>query len=47
MAAGGVSDGVGGVCDEAAPVKQSATSAELLRRNKRLVEIDMTPPRYP
>ena len=44
---GGVSDGVGGVCDEAAPVKQSATSAELLRRSKRLVEIDMTPPIVP
>jgi hypothetical protein len=44
---GGVSDGVGGVCDEAAPVKQSATSAELLRRSKRLVEIDMTPPNIP
>ena len=42
---GGVSDGVGGVCDDAAPAKQSATSAELLRRSKRLVEIDMTPPR--
>src|SRR3977135_1463444 len=44
---GGVSDGVGGVCDEAAPAKQSATSAELLRRSKRLVEIDMTPPSSP
>jgi hypothetical protein len=41
---GGVSDGVGGVCDDAAPAKQSATSAELLRRSKRLVEIDMTIP---
>jgi hypothetical protein len=40
----GVSDWVGGVCDEAAPAKQSATSAELLRRSKRLLEIDMTPP---
>jgi hypothetical protein len=47
VAAGGVSEGVGGVCDEAAPVKQSATNAELLRRSKRLVEIDMTPPQYP
>jgi hypothetical protein len=28
-------------------VKQSATSAELLRRSKRLVEIDMTPPSSP
>ena len=44
---GGVSDGVGGVCDDAAPAKQSATSAELLRRSKRLVEIDMTPPSSP
>ncbi len=40
----GVSDGVGGVCDEAAPVRQSATSAEPLRRSKRLVEMDMTTP---
>jgi hypothetical protein len=43
----GVSDGVGGVCDEAAPAKQSATSAELLRRSKRLLEIDMTTPHRP
>jgi hypothetical protein len=41
---GGVSDGVVGVCDEAPPATQSATSAELLRRSKRLLEIDMTPP---
>src|ERR1700716_3453524 len=44
---GGVSDGVGGVCDEAPPATQSATSAELLRRSKRLLEIDMTPPYRP
>jgi hypothetical protein len=42
---GGVSDGVGGVCDEALPATQSATNAELLRRSKRLLEIDMTPPK--
>jgi hypothetical protein len=41
---GGVSDGMGGVCDEAAPVRQSATSADPLRRSKRLVEMDMITP---
>src|SRR3982074_3019815 len=41
---GGVSDGVGRGCDEAPPATQSAASAELLRRSKRLLEIDMTPP---
>src|SRR3954470_14538850 len=53
--AAGVSDAGGvlvaggsgaGVCDEATPVKQSSTSAELLRRCKRLLRILMTAPQY-
>jgi hypothetical protein len=40
----GVSSGVDGVCDEAAPARQSAISAELLRKSKRLLRIDITPP---
>jgi hypothetical protein len=39
---GGVS--VGGVCADATPVKQSTMNAELLRRSKRLLRIDMTTP---
>jgi hypothetical protein len=45
--AGGVLVGGGsgvGVCDEATLVKQSSTSAELLRRCKRLLRILMTAP---
>src|SRR5262249_58712401 len=37
----GVSAGVDGVCDHAAPVKQSAISAELLRSSKRLLRTDI------
>jgi hypothetical protein len=48
--AGGVvvcgGSGVGdGVCDDAAPAKHSATSAELLRSSKRLLLLDMITPR--
>jgi hypothetical protein len=39
----GVSCGAG-ACAEVAPAKQSATSAELLRSNKRLLRIDITTP---
>ena len=45
--AGGLLVGGGsgdGDCEEATPVKQSNASAELLRRNKRLLRIDMTHP---
>lgn len=45
--AGGLLVGGGsgdGACDEATPVKQSNASAELLRRSKRLLRIDMTNP---
>jgi hypothetical protein len=41
---GGVSDGVAGVCDHAAPAKQSAISAELLRKSERLLRIDIIRP---
>ena len=41
------SGGGAGVCDDAAPAKQSAISAELLRRSKRLLRIDMTTPTPP
>jgi len=44
VVAGGLSGGVGGVCDDAAPAKQSSTSAELLNRSKRLLRIDITRP---
>jgi hypothetical protein len=48
--AGGVVVGGGsaagdGVCDDAAPAKHSATSAELLRSSKRLLLLDMITPR--
>src|SRR6478735_10455772 len=39
-------DSGAGVCDEATPVKQSSTSAELLRRCKRLLRILMTAPQF-
>src|SRR5262245_30903218 len=42
--AGGVSGGAAGVCDDAAPAKQSSTSAELLSRSTRLLWIDITRP---
>jgi hypothetical protein len=45
--AGGLLVGGGsgaGVCDAATPVKQSNTTAELLRRCKRLLRIHMTAP---
>lgn len=41
---GAVSGVAGGVCDDATPATQSSTSAELLRRNKRLKWIDITIP---
>ena len=47
--AGGLLVGGGsgaGVCDAATPVKQSSTSAELLRRCKRLLRILMTAPQF-
>src|SRR4051812_49531938 len=47
--AGGLLAGGGsgaGVCDEATPVKQSSTSAELLRRCNRLLRILMTAPQF-
>ena len=47
--AGGVLVGGGsgaGVCDAAIPVKQISTSAELLRRCKRLLRILMTAPQF-
>jgi hypothetical protein len=44
LLAGGVSGA--GVCDEATPVKQSSTSAELLRRCNRLLRILMTAPQF-
>jgi hypothetical protein len=40
----GVSDGAAGVCADAAPARQSAISAELLNRSKRLLRIDITHP---
>ena len=43
-AGGPLVGGASGACDEATPVKQSSTTAELLRRSKRLVEMDMTTP---
>jgi hypothetical protein len=47
--AGGLLVGGGsgaGVCDAATPVKQSSTSAELLRRCKRLLRILITAPQF-
>ena len=44
VVAGGVSGGASGVCDDAIPAKQSSTSAELLKRSKRLLRIDITLP---
>jgi hypothetical protein len=46
VAGGGVAGGVagGGVCDSATPERHSNASAELLRRSKRLVPIDMITP---
>ena len=41
LVGGGSGDGA---CDQATPVKQSNASAELLRRSKRLLRIDMTIP---
>jgi hypothetical protein len=43
---GGVVGGVsaGGVCADATPAKQSTMNAELLRRSKRLLRIDITTP---
>jgi hypothetical protein len=43
----GAAGGAGGVCEDAAPAKQSAISAELLRRRNRLVRMDMTTPQSP
>jgi hypothetical protein len=43
---GGVSAGAGGVCADATPASQSTISAELLRRSKRLLRIDMTTPQF-
>jgi hypothetical protein len=40
---GGVSAGTAGVCDDAEPAKQNIMNAELLRRSKRLLRMDMTP----
>lgn len=42
VVAGGVAGG--GVCDSATPERHSNTSAELLRRSKRLVRIDIITP---
>jgi hypothetical protein len=41
LVGGGSGDGA---CDQATPAKQSHASAELLRRSKRLLRIDMTIP---
>jgi len=47
VAVGGGSGAGDGVCEDAAPAKQSATSAELLRSSKRLLRIDTTSPPIP